>query len=436
MGTNYGTVERNHRHETTNGDSNQTLTDPGLSKAEEKRRAVEQLDEVRQYFRDLQARREVIAVTRTPMGQTLDWVPAESLTPDGTVADPPDEGGGVDLRSLRTVPADDSGNEVRPAELVTFELADNNVSRGPYGTVPLVRRDLDRLTTAKALSDLLSKHGRAMRLQPDGARAEAALPEDGTAHKYAYSAQWVTCFGCEGNINAWDPYGEWSDEFTLGQCALARGSGGAKQTIEAGHQQYRDLYGDWVPHLFIFYTTNGYTSSGDNKGGYNQDVRGWVQVSTRIYPEALSTPVSVFGGTQYVMSLKWQLSQGNWWLRVNGDWIGYYPASLFATTGLRNQAEKCAWYGEVVDSGSHAGTTATDMGNGHWPYEGWQHCAYMNNLLYQSTAGGQMARYSPASSSVYGSHPKCYNVEGHFDNTGSWGPYFWWGGSGKNSQCP
>lgn len=317
MGTNYGTVERNHRHETTNGDSNQTLTDPGLSKAEEKRRAVEQLDEVRQYFRDLQARREVIAVTRTPMGQTLDWVPAESLTPDGTVADPPDEGGGVDLRSLRTVPADDSGNEVRPAELVTFELADNNVSRGPYGTVPLVRRDLDRLTTAKALSDLLSKHGRAMRLQPDGARAEAALPEDGTAHKYAYSAQWVTCFGCEGNINAWDPYGEWSDEFTLGQCALARGSGGAKQTIEAGHQQYRDLYGDWVPHLFIFYTTNGYTSSGDNKGGYNQDVRGWVQVSTRIYPEALSTPVSVFGGTQYVMSLKWQLSQGNWWLRVN-----------------------------------------------------------------------------------------------------------------------
>lgn len=114
--------------------------------------------------------------------------------------------------------------------------------------------------------------------------------------------------------------------------------------------------------------------------------------------------------------------------------MGYYPASLFATSGLRNRAEKCAWYGEVVDSGSHAGTTATDMGNGHWPYEGWQHCAYMNNLLYQSTAAGQMARYSPTS--VYGSHPKCYNVEGHFDNTGSWGPYFWWGGSGKNSQCP
>jgi hypothetical protein len=198
----YGTVERNHRQESTNGESDQKLTDPGLSKAEEKRRAIERLDEVRQYFRDQQARREVIAVTKTPLGQTLDWVPVESLAPDGVVADPPDEGRGIDLRSLRSVPADDRSDEIRPAELVTFELADGNVPRGPKGTVPLVRRDVDRLTTANTLADLLSKHGRAMRLQPDGARAEVALPEDATVHKYAYSAQWVTCFGCEGNINA------------------------------------------------------------------------------------------------------------------------------------------------------------------------------------------------------------------------------------------
>jgi Neprosin len=69
------------------------------------------------------------------------------------------------------------------------------------------------------------------------------------------------------------------------------------------------------------------------------------------------------------MSLKWQLWQGNWWLRVNGVWIGYYPATLFNESGLRSQAGKIGWYGEVVDAGDHAGTTATDMGNGHWPYE-------------------------------------------------------------------
>jgi len=58
----------------------------------------------------------------------------------------------------------------------------------------------------------------------------------------------------------------------------------------------------------------------------------------------------------------------------------------------------------------------------------------MENLAYQSKPEGGMSRYNP--SSVYGSHPACYNIEGHFANTGSWGPYFWWGGSGKNSKCP
>src|SRR5262249_16145062 len=157
-----------------------------------------------------------------------------------------------------------------------------------------------------------------MRLQPDSSGSDVALPEDGTVHKYAYSAHWVTCYGCEGNINAWDPYVEWSDEFSLGQCALARGSGGSNQTGEAGHQEYKDRTDEWVPHLFIYYTTNGYTSSGDNIGGYNQDVDGWVQYSPYIYPEALSSPLSSSGGTQYIMNLKWQLWAGNWWLRVNG----------------------------------------------------------------------------------------------------------------------
>jgi Neprosin len=425
-----GGLEHPQRNDEADDDTGEEAEDPGLDPKEQERRAAENNERIIDYLKDRQARLEVVTTTRTPRGQMVDWVPVERLAPDGKVADPPGEDG-IDLGILQE-PAD--GREVRPGELVRFELEAEDAERGPAGTVPVARRDLYSITSTATLQDYLSKHGRATVLRPDGLGDEIALPEDGTVHKYAYSAQWVTAYGCEGNINAWDPYLEWSNEFSLGQCAVARGSGGGKQTIEAGHQEYRDLYGDWVPHLFVFYTTNGYTSSGDNKGGYNQDVDGWVQYSSSVYPEALSSPLSSFGGTQYIMNLKWQLWQGNWWLRCNGRWIGYYPASLFNATGLRNEAAKVAWYGEIVDSGSHAGTTRTDMGNGHWPYEGWQHCAYMANLAYQSTTGGGMSRYDPGS--VYASHPKCYGVEGHFDNTGSWGPYFWWGGSGKNSQCP
>jgi len=291
--------------------------------------------------------------------------------------------------------------------------------------------DPDAITWTRSLQEWLAKDGRVLRMRPDGEGNGLASPEDAGAHKYAASAQVVECFGTDGNISAWDPYVEHADEFSLGQCALVRGTGTGKQTIEAGHQEYRQKYGDWVPHLFVFYTTNGYTKKGDDIGGYNEDVDGWVQVDDRVHPGATSSPVSSLGGDQYVMQLRWQLWQGDWWLRVNGRWLGYYPGSLFSTAGLRERAEKVSWYGEIVD---HAGdgTTRTDMGNGHWPSEGWQRCAYMSNLRYRSADG--MRRYDPQS--AWATHPDCYDIEGHFDNTGSWGSYFWWGGSGRNSGCP
>jgi hypothetical protein len=225
-----------------------------------------------------------------------------------------------------------------------------------------------------------------------------------------------------------DPYCHRADEFSLLQVALTRGSGSSKQTIEGGWQQYRDLYGDWVPHLFVFYTTNGYTKSGDNKGGYNRDVDGWVQYSSVVYPEAISSPNSTRGGAQYIMQIKYQLYQGNWWFRCNGRWIGYYPASLFATGGLRNRAEKVAFYGEIVDSGKDSISTWTDMGSGYWPSYGWKWSAYMSHLRYQSSTGGSMSKYS---GTTWESDPGEYGIEQHFSNTGSWKSYCWVGGPGS-----
>lgn len=394
-----------------------------LSDEEAAKQAAARLEEIQQYLSDRQARREVVARTKTRGGLELDWVPVESQPHGARLATPPEEDRPVEL---------DQGKQ--RAELIQFELEREDAERGPEGTVPLVRRPIDRIRPIVGLNDWLAKGLRANIVTPPDDPREIALPGSGSTHKYASTSQSVTCYGTEGNINAWDPFLEWSDEFSLGQLALSRGSGNGLQTLEVGHQEYRDLYGDWVPHLFVFYTTNNYTEQGDDKGGYNQDVDGWVQYASTIHPEALSSPVSQFGGTQYIMVLKVQLWQGNWWVRVNGTWIGYYPASLYSTSGLRSQASSVAWYGEIVDSDAHAGTTRTDMGNGHWPYEGWQHCAYMSNLRYQSSTGGGTSKYDGGSG--WESHPSCYGLETHFANTDSWGSYFWWGGSGKNANCP
>jgi hypothetical protein len=419
-----GRIERNPVSD-SDDDPGESAADRVHSKEESEKEAAERLEEIHQYLSDRYARREVVARTQTKGGLQLDWVPVESQLREGEkLAEPPEEDGPVEIPE----------GEWR-AEPVRFELEVDGAELGPEGTVPMVRKPIERIHPVVGLNDWLAKGIRANRLTPPDDPREVALPEDGGTHKYAFTGQSVACYGTEGNINAWDPYVEWSDEFSLGQLSLSRGTGNGFQTVEVGHQECRDRYGDWVPHLMFFYTTNNYTEQGDGKGGYNQDVFGFVQVSNTIHPEALSTPLSQFGGPQYVMPLKVSYVSGHWWVRVNGTWIGYYRAGLFSDSGLKTHASAVHWFGEVDDSDDHAGTSRTDMGDGHWPGEGWQHCAFMSNLRYQTSTGfsGAMKTYHPT---TWASHPKCYGVEGHFDNTDSWGSYFWWGGSGKNAQCP
>src|SRR5262249_6892450 len=105
----------------------------------------------------------------------------------------------------------------------------------------------------------------------------------------------------------WDPYVETSTDHSLMQCGLQNYDNPQRQSLEGGWTVDQSLNGDWQPHLFVYYTTNGYTQDSDNLGGYNQDVDGWVQYSSVIYPgagwsalssqdqlaEALYPPVSV-----------------------------------------------------------------------------------------------------------------------------------------------
>ena len=318
--------------------------------------------EIRQHFEDMRKSMKIVATTNTPMGQTVDWIPRES---QGNVASPPP--------ALQVKP----GGSVT---LATPELEMEGAERGPEGTVPVLRKNLDNLKFDEPLEKFLNKvKGARPGIESKdivsvraGTHRYGDFPflfqQEPTDHVLGSSQQAVNCYGGSGNLSYWNPYVQTNGDFSLLQTGMINTQQGYDQTAEAGWQVYDGLNGDTASHLFTYFTVNGYTVGGNNLGGYDRDVAGWVQYSSTIFPGTVFSPYSVRGGGQTVLGIQYQLFQGNWWLAVNGSFIGYYPASLYAINGstnntLGNNANYIGWWGEVFDDQTEAGgRTTTDMG--------------------------------------------------------------------------
>jgi hypothetical protein len=379
-------------------------------------------EEIRRYFENRLAQRQVVCTTKTPHGQVIDWIPRESQLRRGKrLAESPPFAYEPPALSRE-----------RPARLVQFELEDPKVERGPEGTVPILRKNLDGIRFGQPLRKLLGKYPYVDSMTLRDGRLTPAPSVDGP-HRYASTQQRVICFGGEGVLSAFDPYCENPDDFSLMQIAVSNMDTGRLQTVEAGWQERKDSYGDWVPHLFTYYTTNGYTDDDDDVGGFNQDVDGWVQHDNSIHPGAISSPTSTRGGDQYVMQIKYQLWRDNWWFMCNGRWLGYYPARLFmgnrsVFSTLGDHGDRIDFYGEIYDSNETPGKTRSDMGSGYWPEYGWQWAAYQRNLRVQTERGGGLSDFDGMGSA---SDPDMYDIETHMKSGGDWGSYFWMGGPGS-----
>jgi hypothetical protein len=406
-------MERNTRDERR---EDVKYTPRGRAKFEIDRRANE--SEIRAYFESRQNKREIVATTVTEHGQTIDWL----ARAEGLASPPPEPRD----RALAEISPD------YPEERVLTALQLPGAKRGPKGTVPRIRKNLDGLTFRYDLKRFLSKT-RGHRVYDLHGHPYPAPEADGS-HRYGASSQNTTAFGAEGVFSCFDPYLETADDFSLIQIALSNSDLGFRQTVEAGWQETKDMYGDWVPHLFVYYTTNGYTDDDDDEGGYNTDVDGWEQVDDSICPEITFVPYSERDGKQRRISLKYQLFEGNWWLRCQDRWIGYYPASLFmgnqsVFSTLGDHADYVGFYGEIFDSDEVAGRTHSDMGSGRWPETGWQSAAYIHNIRYQRDRSGAMSDYD-GSAGVYESDPDMYGIDAHFEGGSSWGSYLYVGGPG------
>ncbi len=285
----------------------------------------------------------------------------------------------------------------------------------PQGSVPIRHLTMDILQSFETLEAFFHK----------------TPPKDGptSLHQYATAHKWVSNWGGESVLNIWKPYTERSDEFTLSQIWVVRGSGSNKETIEGGWQKYRDLYGDWRSRLFIYFTPDNYGSG----GCYNLSCGAFVQVNNTVYIGGGFTNYSSHGGSQHTFKLLWYKDgeSGHWWLRYGNTWVGYYPRTLFDSNGLRNFASRTSFGGEIINRNINSQHTRTDMGSGYMPSFGYQWAAYQRSIRYVDT--NNFYRQATGMSTNV-SDDDCYDIQLK-SSSGSWEQYFYFGGWGYNSQC-
>lgn len=325
------------------------------------------------------------------------------------------------FRPIATPPAMPDGG-LQPKLVPGEAAATLDTVTCPAGSVPMAHVELETLVRFGSLRAFFAKY-------PGPAPETVTRTLGSTAtHQYAKVDQYVANWGGDAVLNLWNPYVERDSEFSLSQLWVVRGNGSDKQTLEAGWQDYPDLYNSDRPKLFIYSTQDGYGST----GCYNNTCGDFVQVSATIVPTMGWTVHSSTGGTQYIIQLRWQRddTNDNWWLMYGTQWVGYYPGSLYDSAGVKNEAERVSYGGEIIDDDA-VDHTRTDMGSGGYPAGGWQQTAYTRTLRTISTSNFWQAA---STASEFRTDADCYDVD-LSSSAGTWANYFYFGGEGYGPTC-
>ncbi|XP_028798459.1 uncharacterized protein LOC114753925 [Neltuma alba] len=299
----------------------------------------------------------------------------------------------------------------------------------PKGTIPVRRTKEDDILRANSIQQFGKKKQKSIP-QPTSAQPQPELITKSSGHQHAIVyVQGDKYYGAKATMNVWKPNVQKSNEFSLSQIWLLSGTFGQDlNSIEAGWQVNPDLYGDNNTRLFTYWTSDSYQGT----GCYNLFCSGFIQTNNEIALGATISPLSGFGGSQYdITILIWKdPKQGNWWMQFGNEQVlGYWPASLFPN--LSDSATVIEWGGEIVNSGSNGQHTTTQMGSGRFPEEGFGKASFFKDLQVVNQDNQLLP---PPDISTYTDQSNCYNVKsGYSDN---WGNYFYYGGPGRNPNCP
>uniref|UniRef100_A0A7N0TXN6 Neprosin PEP catalytic domain-containing protein n=1 Tax=Kalanchoe fedtschenkoi TaxID=63787 RepID=A0A7N0TXN6_KALFE len=296
--------------------------------------------------------------------------------------------------------------------------------RCPQGTIPVRRATIGDVMRA----DKVEHYGMKKKHLPRPLSADLGFIQTGHEHAIAY-VEGGKYYGAKATMNVWKPQIQDTNEFSLSQIWVLGGTFDLDlNSIEAGWQVSPDLYGDNNTRLFTYWTGDTYQAT----GCYNLLCSGFVQLNSDIALGASIYPVSNYDDSQYDISiLIWKdQSEGHWWMQFGADHvIGYWPSFLFSL--LTDSASMIEWGGEVVNSAADGQHTTTQMGSGHFPNEGFGKASYFRNIQVVDESNNLR---NPKDVGTYTEKSNCYSVQ--TGNNGKWGSYFYYGGPGRNPDCP
>ena len=322
------------------------------------------------------------------------------------------------------VPAEGPTTRLSQETAVETKDAFGNSLHCEAGTIPMRRITLDEMTRFPSLRDFFDKGPNKSGQAPQADSQNSAAAEQFSDHKYAYMEQTVNNIGGNSNLNIWSPYvnTDLGEVFSLSQEWYTAGSGASRQTAEVGWQNFPGKYGDERSRLFIYYTANNY----QGQNCYNMECAAFYQVSNNWVFGGSFPKYSSVGGPQYDVSASFYLYNGDWWLSINGEWVGYYPGALYNGGPLAQHADKIQF---GTESYGTEGVWPAE-GSGDWGNANWMKSAYQNNLFYYDTDGtAYWDTLTPNNPS-----PKCYSTFGPFTDSTSGSVYFYAGGPG-GSGC-
>nr|GMC56788.1 DUF21 domain-containing protein [Ipomoea batatas]GME19984.1 DUF21 domain-containing protein [Ipomoea batatas] len=240
--------------------------------------------------------------------------------------------------------------------------------------------------------------------------------------------------GAAADVNIWAPRVSDNQEFSAAQIYVGAATNDQDaNTLQAGWIAAPSLFGDSWPRLFSYWTTDASRST----GCFNLFCPGYVHTSPSVAIGARITTLSTYGGVQHdgYYEIRQDMDKERWVLRfpsANNE-IGYWPMSLFTHLN-KAPATKLEYGGTVRNKKTNGVHTGTQMGSGHFAEEGFGKAAHISNIKMADDSNFGIP-YSAGLLQTSAKSSNCYNVQ-FTPNDKRWGSYIYYGGPGKNNNCP